>query len=93
MTRTLKLNDAAREIGCSPDTLRKWIKGQRASGHKPAFEPILEQGIHWFRRGKNPSSNSPYLVNIEPAKEELARYGFYTARPVTLEFDPAEGPQ
>lgn len=78
MTRQLKLPDAARELGISIDTLRKYIKGQKASGHKPAFEPILEQGTHWIRRGLNPASNSPYILNIDLAKEELARFGYYT---------------
>ena len=79
MPRALKLPEAALELGCSVDTLRKYIKGQKASNHKPAFDPILEPDIHWFRRGKNPSPNAPYLVNIDAVKEELARLGYFTA--------------
>lgn len=79
MTRTLKLPAAAAELRCSEDTLRKYIKGRRASNKKPAFEPILEEGVHWFRRGKNPNQNSPYLIYVDAAKETLAKFGYFTA--------------
>lgn len=78
MTRTLKLPEAARELGCSVDTLRRYIKGQKARGNKRAFEPILEEDTHYFRRGQNPSPNSPYLIHIDATKEQLARFGYYT---------------
>ena len=79
MTRTLKLPDAARELGCSADTLRRWIKGTKASDTRPAFDPILEEERHWFRRGKNPGPNAPYVINIDAAKETLAALGYFTA--------------
>lgn len=78
MTRTLRLPDAARELGCSVDTLRRWIKGAKATDTKPAIDPTLEQGVHWFRRGQNPGPNAPYIVNIDAAKETLAALGLYT---------------
>lgn len=78
MTRTLRLPEAALELGCSVDTLRRYIKGQKATGNKAAIAPILEEDKHWFRRGQNPGPNAPYLVYIDAAKEELARFGYYT---------------
>ena len=79
MTRTLKLPDAARELGCSVDTLRRYIRGQKPNGHKAAFDPILHEGKHWFRRGQNPGPSAPYIVNIDATKQELSRLGYYTA--------------
>ena len=84
MTRTLKLPEAARELGCSVDTLRRYIRGAKASGKKSACEPVLEEYTHWFRRGQNPGPNAPYLIRIDAAKEQLARFGYYTPGPGTL---------
>ena len=75
MTRVLKLPLAAQELQISADTLRRFIKGRKADAHNKESEPLLQEGVHWIRRGEG--QNSPYLIRIEPTKELLASFGYY----------------
>ena len=75
LERNIPLSKAAKHFHLSVDTLRKFIRGQNARGKHLEFEPILEEGIHWFRQGKG--QNSPYILRIEPTEQTLAEHGYW----------------
>lgn len=73
MTINLQLNDAAKQFGVSPATLRNWSKGRNATQHRGKSEPILTEEEHFFRRGSN--QNSPYVYRMEACKTTLGELG------------------
>ena len=73
MTINLQINDAAKQLGVSPATLRNWSKGRNATKHRAKTDPILEEDTHFFRRGNN--SNSPFVYKMEACKVHLGELG------------------
>ena len=73
----LPLVDAAKELGFSAYTLRKYAKGQPQTPTRPKFTPILFEDQHFFRR-----ASGRYVFKMEETRQRLAELGYLrTAKP------------
>lgn len=74
MNFSLPTTEAAHYFRLSTDTMRRFARGRKGSASHPAFEPILKEGVHWFRRSA--AKNSTIVFRIPETAQVLAEHGY-----------------
>lgn len=69
--KNLSIQEAARHFGVPASVVRVWIKGKPATKNEAQVEPVLQQGVHWFRL--NNARHGRIIIRRDRTQRELDR--------------------